>query len=315
MTSDDELNNTIDDVIEQYILFLRGRGPEPDLSALPPDRRAAVTEQLKIVSSLADSDPELPPIEDDPVAIRLGVTDHGGVTPVGRRLAATSDEDHSATEHPVDTALRELAFRFRHVVDIDFTPAGASQVPTGMRFVALCTALGDAVAVCVADVDMWSQQPEPVAAFFRHHPNVSAVGLVSEDAERAVVLAAADAAHSIDPVRGWLAPHNPMAPEPLGIALGRHLDRWLPAWDRITSLDELLNVGDMGRTTLEISSEQIARTLRAKPRLAYKKMALHALNTLDGSAVAAVVDDVQARRLADGDLIDRVTELAKAAAT
>jgi hypothetical protein len=33
MSGDDKLDNTIDDLIEQHVLFVRGRGPKPDLPA------------------------------------------------------------------------------------------------------------------------------------------------------------------------------------------------------------------------------------------------------------------------------------------
>src|SRR5690349_14429817 len=75
MSSDKDLDYVIDDLVERYLLFLRGRGPEPDLSALPAERRTDVTAQLEIVAALADRSPELPPIEEDRVAIRLGLVD------------------------------------------------------------------------------------------------------------------------------------------------------------------------------------------------------------------------------------------------
>lgn len=73
MTTDEELERRLDALIEEYQLHLRGQGPEPDLSDLPPDRQAAVREDFRIVRALADRDPELPPIDQDPVAIRLGL--------------------------------------------------------------------------------------------------------------------------------------------------------------------------------------------------------------------------------------------------
>jgi hypothetical protein len=61
------------DLIENYLRFLRGQGPEPDLSDLPAEQREAITGQLRIVRALADRDPNLPPIDRDPVARRLGL--------------------------------------------------------------------------------------------------------------------------------------------------------------------------------------------------------------------------------------------------
>jgi hypothetical protein len=61
------------DLIEEYLRFLRGLGPEPDLSALSPDRREAVAGQFEIVRALADRSSGLPPLDRDPVARRLGL--------------------------------------------------------------------------------------------------------------------------------------------------------------------------------------------------------------------------------------------------
>jgi hypothetical protein len=163
-------------------------------------------------------------------------------------------------------------------------------------------------------VEEWSREPETVAKFFRQHPGVSAVGLVSEDAERAVVVTTADAHRSIDPVRGWLAPHSPSSPEPLGLALGRYFDRCPPDWERVASLEELRGLGDLTETASEISSAQIAEALRAKPRLAHKKEALQSLRTLDSSAFSAIVVEAQSGRLTGDELFDRITQLAEAAA-
>lgn len=60
-------------LIEDYLKFLRGQGPEPDLSDLPPEQREAAVGQFEIVKALADRDPSLPPLDRDPVARRLGL--------------------------------------------------------------------------------------------------------------------------------------------------------------------------------------------------------------------------------------------------
>jgi hypothetical protein len=311
MSRDDDLNNMIDDLIERYLLFLRGRGPEPDLSVLPADRRAKVTEQLEIVAALADRETELPPIEEDPVAIRLGLVG-GGRSNQMDVVPPSSDDD--CADDPVKLSLDDLAFRFNEQIAIDTAPAWMPPAPAGLEPVGKCVALGEVVAVLVADVEDWSREPETVARFFREHPDVSTVALVTADAERAIVLTAADAHDSVDPVRGWLAPHSPSSPEPLGIALGRHFDRCLPDWERVAKLDELVGLGDLTTTAAEISSAQIAEALRARPRLAHKKDALRALAAIDSSAVAAVAVEVQSGRLADGELVDRIARLAQAAA-
>lgn len=317
MSGDDDLNNTIDDLIEQYLLFLRGRGPEPDLSVLPADRRARVTAQLEIVAALADRDLELPLIEDDPVAIRLGLIDtmRSNRVDIDTDRPSTADDDCVYDDDPVMTSLHELAFRFNEQIAIDLTPKWTPPAPAELQPIAKCAALSEVVAIFTADVEHWSREPETVASFFRQHADVSAVALVSRDAERAVVVTAADAHRSVDPVRGWLAPHSPSSPEPLGIALGRHFDQCLPDWERVANLDELLGLGDLTAAASEISSAQVAAALRTNPRLAYKKESLRALSAIDPSAIAAVVVEVQSGRLAGDELVGRIVRLADAAAS
>ena len=50
MSDDDKFDNMADDLIEQYLLFLCGRGPEPDTSMLPSDRRATQTSRSQAAS-------------------------------------------------------------------------------------------------------------------------------------------------------------------------------------------------------------------------------------------------------------------------
>lgn len=60
-------------LIDEYLRFLRDHGPEPDLSQLSPEQRQVVVGQFEIVKALADRDAELPPLDRDPVARRLGL--------------------------------------------------------------------------------------------------------------------------------------------------------------------------------------------------------------------------------------------------
>lgn len=80
--SDGELRAPeLDELTEQYLRFLRGQGPEPNLSSLPDGCRAKVEGQfatIRTLRALADRRPELLPLEQDPVAIRLGLVDETG---------------------------------------------------------------------------------------------------------------------------------------------------------------------------------------------------------------------------------------------
>jgi hypothetical protein len=71
----------LDDLTEQYLRHLRGQGAEPDLSSLPDGCRAKVEGQfatIRTLRALADRGPELPPLDQDPVAIRLGLVGKNG---------------------------------------------------------------------------------------------------------------------------------------------------------------------------------------------------------------------------------------------
>lgn len=67
--TDEEWNRLID----AHRSHLHGDGPEPDLSGLSPADRTDIRDQFKIIDALTDRGPSLPPIDQDPVAIRLGL--------------------------------------------------------------------------------------------------------------------------------------------------------------------------------------------------------------------------------------------------
>ncbi|MDQ1745614.1 MAG: hypothetical protein QOE23_3953, partial [Pseudonocardiales bacterium] len=92
------------ELVEDYLLFLRGRGPEPDLARLLADQRRRLREQFAIVSALADRAPGLPPVDEDPVAIRLGLAQPATRSGGGPQAGSAAD--------PVQAALRDLEERF-----------------------------------------------------------------------------------------------------------------------------------------------------------------------------------------------------------
>jgi len=66
-------DDRVADLVDEQLRYLRGEGPEPDLTGLTDDERAHVLELFDVVDALADSLPASPPIEEDPVAVRLGL--------------------------------------------------------------------------------------------------------------------------------------------------------------------------------------------------------------------------------------------------
>lgn len=316
MSENSELDDLATSLIEQYLLFLRGRAPEPDLSNLTPPQQRSLRERLDVVDALADRGPALPPLEDDPVAIRLGLVGD-------RRPSRGSQADHrSRSSHsvelvngPIQASLRELESRFGGQVIVDWAPSWAGWSRRALRPVAQCNALGDSMAVFVASLDDWVSEPDGVAMFLRHYPEISAVGLVSADARQAVVVTAAVSNRSIDPIRGWLAPGSFAMPDALNITFDRYFEQRLPRWERVARLDDLLDMGDVSGDAVAITAAEIAIMLRGKPRLAHKKEALKALAAIDPQTLATVIVEVQAARLAGEDLVARIAGLAKEAAS
>ena len=56
-------------LVDDQLRFVRGEGPEPDLSGLSDSDRSEMIEVLNLVDALVDSRPVSPPLEEDPVAI------------------------------------------------------------------------------------------------------------------------------------------------------------------------------------------------------------------------------------------------------
>lgn len=301
------------ELVDSYLLFLRGRGPEPDPSGLTADQRRRLTEQFAIVSALADRAPALPPLEEDPVAIRLGL------------VAAGTGAD------PVRAALRQLESRFGRQVAVDPAPvwrhwqpaeqpAGQSAEqspaqPAELSAVAQCSTLGNSVALFTTPRLPLETEPAGIALFLRQHPDISAVCLSTPDAREAVLLTAADVNASVDPVRGWLEPGVHTAPDLLEVTLGRYFEARLPRWERVAALTDLIDLGDVSADAAAVAATALAAARRQRPRLQHKREAVAALKALDPSSIGRVVVDVQAGRISGNALVSRLSALAEAVAS
>lgn len=295
-----DFDDVASDLVDGYLAFLRGRGPQPDLGELTADQRRRVTEQFAIVSALADRAPALPPLEQDPVAIRLGLATGSGSAPAG---------------DPVEAALRELEQRFDGQVVLDYAPSWRHWQSGQMAAVAQCDALGNTVAVFTAPDGLPAGEPAGVAFFLRYYPDVSAVCLTAPDAGDAVLLTAADATVSLDPARGWLEPGAHQPAGPLAVVLGRYFEARLPHWDRVAALGELIDLGDVSADAAEAAVTTLAQARRARPRLAHRRAAVAALKDLQPASIADVLVDVQAGRLSGDALLSRLSALSGALAS
>lgn len=88
-------DGSLDHVIEAYLQYLEGTGPEPSLAQLTASQRAEAQELLALVDASWGSHLELPPLEDDPVAIALGfATQPIPVVIAGTRLKSVRQRNH-----------------------------------------------------------------------------------------------------------------------------------------------------------------------------------------------------------------------------
>ncbi len=293
------------ELVEDYLLFLRGRGPEPDLARLPADHRRRLREQFAIVSALADRAPGLPPVDEDPVAIRLGLARSAPRSGGGRRAGSAAD--------PVQAALRHLEERFDRQVVVDRSPGWAGRPPAGLVPVAQCSALGSSVALFTTATP--TGEPAAVAEFLRRYPEISAVCLSTADAGEAVLLTAADANASVDPARGWLEPGVSTPADQLEVSLGRYFEARLPRWERVVAFPELIELGDVAADAVAVATTTLAAARRKRPRLPHRREAVTALRALDPADIGQVLADVQAGRLGGDALLGRLSALAEAIAS
>ncbi len=295
------------DLVDSYLLFLRGRGQEPDLSQLPADQRRRLREQFAIVSTLADRAPALPLLDEDPVAIRLGLA---GTHSVAGPTAGSAED-------PVEAALRHLEERFDRQVAVHRSPAWVNWQPsgqlTGLSPVAQCSALGNSVALFTVATP--TGEPAAVAEFLRQYPDISAVCLTTGDAREAVLLTAADANASVDPARGWLEPGVHTAADQLEVSLGRYFEARLPRWERVVAFPDLIDLGDVAADAVAVATSTLAAARRKRPRLQHRREAVTALRALDPASIGQVVADVQAGRLSGEALVGRLSALAEAIAS
>jgi hypothetical protein len=305
---DDEMDPT-EELIEQYLLYLRGNGPLP---GVPADVDKGAIDVLELVAALVDREPRSPSLGDDPVAIRLGL--------VGPLDPSDGTPNHGAPETldtfpRVSASLDEIIDRFGTAVTVDGSTGMAAMSSPAFQAICTCTSLGESVALFVAPVDNWMEEPDIVAVVFRRHPELTAIGLTSADGDCTVILKPCDTGRSIDPIEGWVAPGSLSAPQPLALALGRYFDRAIPRWDEVARLDALLEVDAVESDVAIISEQEVIEALSSKPRLAFKKVALSSLRDLNPSAIASMVEEIQAGHLADGALLSRVQSTTEATAS
>jgi hypothetical protein len=279
--------------VDEQLRYLRGEGPQPDLTGLSDEEQADVVEVLDVVDALADSLPASPPMEEDPVAVRLGLVDgpHG----------------LSQTSNPVLVSAEELAYRFGGAVEVE-------EVRTGeldrWKPALVCRSLAETVLVVVYDPNGRAPRAADARPLFRDYPHLSAVAFTTPNATSAAVVVPGDSVDRLVPAEGWQAPTELMW-EPLGIALGRHFDRSMPRWDEVASLptDELLE--DLTGEAAGIVAEKLREVASTRPQLPHKRHARDFVGAVDPGVFLTWVDEVRARQATGEELVSGLSRLCR----
>jgi hypothetical protein len=290
-------DDRVGDLVDEQLRYLRGEGPKPDLTGLTDDERAHVLDLLDLVDALADSLPASPPIEEDPVAVRLGLADRRH----GLSLMQPSD--------PVVGSAEELAYRFGGAVEIEAAPAPAGE-PSRWRPALVCRSLAEIALVVVYDAGAEIPTAADARALFHDNPRLSAVAFTTPDATAAAVVVPGDSVDLLIPAEGWRTPAE-LTWEPLGLALERHFDRSMPRWGEVTSLPPGDLLEDLPAEAGVIVTEKLRATARTRPRLPHKRHARDFVSALDPGVFLAWVDAVRARRASGEELVSQATELCR----
>lgn len=301
-----------DELVEEYLRYLRGHGPHPQIEELAQDERDEVEGLFALLDAAVDADEiNEPPLEEDPLAVRLGLITEGyGTADLGSGAAWGLDADSD----PIAVSLEELAHRFGDDLAIATDPDKTrgrcdSEALPPVR--AVCWTVGEEVLLCAIDSDDFTHLPHKLAVVFAHCPDITAIAVASTGSGRAVVLRHADCVSAIRPIEGWGGPGLPMSPEPLALALGRYLEASLPRWDEITPLDQALVFAHAEEEIPGLVRDSFNKTLNRPVRIPAKKTALQQLQDLSPMTIGSVVNEVRAGQLARDTLIERIREVSE----
>lgn len=286
------------DFVDAQLQYLRGEGPKPDLSGLTDAARDAVAGMLELVEAMADSLPPSPPIDEDPVAIRLGLVD---------QVSSNGLPAHEVD--PVVESAQALAFRFNGAIEVD----EATTLPLdGVgRPVVLCRSLAEIVLVVALDLEGSWPTAADARPLFQESAELSAVAFTSPDATQAVVVTRSESAGRLIPAIGW-EEGTSLRWEPLEIALGRHLDRSMPRWEDVASLPSGELLEDLVSEARSIVGSELTRVAKTRPRLGHKRQARDFVAEIDAARFIAWLDAVRARRASGEEVASQISELCRA---
>lgn len=283
---DDMNEDRLADFVDEHLRHLRGEGPAPDLTALDEAERAEVGRLLELIDAMTDTLPASPPLEDDPVAIRLG-------------LVGTTAGDEDDAKDAVVAAAEEVAYRFGGAIEvqrIQLSGDAGSSFASGV----MCRSLAETVLVVLYDA---SALPSAVDArsIFHEQPELSAVAFSNPDATRAAVVTYAHCVNRLVPAGGWYGPAE-LAWEPLELALGGHFERSIPRWEAVSTLPPGDALEELAADALAVVTSELDRVTNSRVQLPHKRHARDFVTALDPAVFVAWIDGVRTRRTSSDQL-------------
>lgn len=283
-----------DELLEEYLRHIRGLGPEPDVS----DLSAADVEDLRrsfaIVGALAGSLPGAPPVEKDPVAMRLGLVSLH--SPEGSL-------ELEAVDRPVASAVLDLQIRYPDLVEIEAASserlAADSEEAAGLVFI--CRSLAERVLVIQHDLSGEQPGTREALEWFHHDLDATAVAFTSADAQDARLVTFPDCHRRLTPSVGWQDATHDSQLQPLGIVLGRYFDQSIVPWDDVDPLDSTDLIPRVSDDSTVVAAAHIAQVASSKPRLDHKRQARDYIANLPVEVVAQWMVEIY-----DGDMTGEI---------
>lgn len=296
-----------DELVEEHLRHVRGEGPEPDLSGLSEADAEDVRRSFAIVDALSESLPPSLPIEEDPVATRLGLVPLS----VSAGVIGGLEEGYEL----VAQAVHELLYRYPQMVDVQDPGVAADVARAALHPAIVCRSLAERVLVIVYQPESDTRPGTREAlVWFGLDVDATAVAFTSVDAQAAKVVTFPDCYRRLNPSTGWSDVVDALAWEPLGIALGRYFEQSIMHWDEVSGLDPAVSLGDLTDDVTTVVGVQKSLVASSKPRLEHKRGARDYVAALPDEFFVRWVSSAHAGESTGDEVADEIREHVQTAA-
>jgi hypothetical protein len=290
-------------LVDDQLRFVRGEGPEPDLSELSDIDRVEMVEVLNLIDALVDSRPLSPSLEEDPVAIRLGLV-------VGESVSSPEESGESRSADPVVVTTEELRYRFAGAVEVESLALLGDE--GWCEPVAVCRALAENVLVMTFQPGVRTPSADDARSLLLDDPSLTAIAFTTPDAIDAAVVVPGDAVGQFVPAEGWRPPGD-LIWGPLGIVLGGYFDRSIPHWDAVSSLPRQEVLDELNADVGVVVSDVLHAVALSRPQLEHKRRARDFVASADPAIMAAWANDVRLGRKSAADVVSAIDALCQEA--